>query len=276
MVRKLIVSADDFGLTEGINSGIIKSAGEGIVTSASLMANVPAFEHAVALARSTPDLAIGVHLNLLKGRPLQPASKVRSLVNADGVFYTLPQFIPRLLFGRIDFAEVERELRSQIEWISATGLKVTHLDSHRHFHIYPSLLKLIVRLAREYQINRVRCPLGISVFPRSFKELLLNGFAQRARRMLDESSIGHNGGFLDLLKIETSSNSVRAFAGFCENLPPGVTELDCHPGFITDELNGIEATIHDRERQMEILTNPDILRLLQQYDIELVNYQDIK
>jgi len=272
----LIVSADDFGLTEGINEGIIKSFNEGIVTSASLMVNTPAFKHAVDLARRHPDLAIGVHLNLLKGRPLQPAGEVRSLVNTNGIFYTLPQFIPRLLLGRIDFAEVERELRSQIEMICATGLKATHLDSHRHFHIYPSILRLVIRLAREYEINRIRYPLGISIFPAGFKELTLTILAQRARRMLDENNIRHNERFYDLLKIETGSDYLRAFARFCEDLPQGVTELDCHPGFITKELDGIEASIHNREKQIEILTSPDIKRLLQQYDIRLISYEDIE
>ena len=134
------MSADDFGLTEGINRGIIQSFNEGIVTSASLMANTPAFEHAVELARSNPDLAIGAHLNLVKGRPLQPVDKVRSLVNTEGVFYTLPRFVPRLLLGRIDFTEVERELRGQMERVRNTGLKITHLDSHRHFHLLRHVL----------------------------------------------------------------------------------------------------------------------------------------
>lgn len=270
------MSADDFGLTEGINRGIIKSFNEGIITNASLMANTPAFEHAVDLARGNPGLVIGIHLNLLKGRPLQPAGKVRSLVNADGVFYTLPRFIPRLLLGRVDFAEAERELRSQIEKVLAAGLKVTHLDSHRHFHVYPSLLRLVVRLAKEYKINRIRCPLGVSIFPTSFKKLTLTVLARRARRLMDDNNIRHNERFCDLVEIENSQDSLRAFARFCENLPHGVTELDCHPGFITEELDGIEASIHNRERQIEILTNPDIRRLLERYDIKLINYDGIE
>jgi len=269
----LIVSADDFGLTEGINRGIIQSFKEGIVTSASLMASTPAFKHAVELARSNPDLAIGIHLNLVKGKPLQPADKVRSLVNNKGVFYTIPWFVPRLLLGRINFTEVESELRNQIEMVRSTGLKVTHLDSHRHFHLFPSILRLVIRLAKEYGIAKIRCPLATA--PGSLKELALTLLSRRALITLESNDIKHNDKFFELLKIETSRDYRHAFYDFCRNLPQGVTELDCHPGFITGELDGIEASIHNRERQVEILTHPDIKKLLGQYDIRLVNYGDI-
>ena len=276
ITRKLIVSADEFGLTEGINTGIVRSHREGIITSASLMANMPAFEHAVALASDNPGLAIGVHLNVLKGKALQSVDKVCSLVNGNNLFYTLPHFIPRLVSGRINLKEMETELRSQIEMVAATGLKITHLDSHRHFHIYPSILKVVVKLAQEYRINKIRYPRGMSVIPTGLKELLLTGLSRQALGTIERSGIGHNERFFDLLKIENRRDFPRAFALFCKNLPPGVTEFDCHPGFVTGDLDGIEATIHNRERQVEILTSPDIPGLLRQYDIKLINYGDIE
>ena len=269
------MSADDFGLTEGINTGIVRSHRDGIVTSASLMANMPAFEHAVALANDNPGLAIGVHLNLLKGKALQPVEKVRSLINGNGTFYTLPGFVPRLLSGRIDLSQLETELRRQIEKVGATGLKITHLDSHRHFHIYPSILKVVVKLAKEYRINKIRYPRGMSIIPTGLKELLLTGLSRKALGTIERSGIRHNVRFFDLLKIENRRDFPRAFALFCENLPPGVTELDCHPGFVTGDLDGIEATIHDRERQVEILTRPDLPELLRRYSVKLINYGDI-
>jgi predicted glycoside hydrolase/deacetylase ChbG (UPF0249 family) len=93
--------------------------------------------------------------------------------------------------------------------------------------------------------------------------------------MMSRNGLGHNGRFFDLLKIESRRDFTLAFGRFCANLPPGVTELDCHPGFVTGELDGIEATIHNRERQIEILTSPDIRGLLERYDINLVNFGDI-
>ncbi|MFQ6071051.1 MAG: carbohydrate deacetylase [Candidatus Aminicenantales bacterium] len=274
-MSRLIVSADDFGLTEGINNGIIKSFKEGIVTSASLMANMPSFEHAVDLARRNPDLAAGIHLNLLKGRPLQTISKVPSLVNTEGIFHTLPEFIKRLLLRKIVIDELESELRSQIERILATGLKAAHLDSHRHFHIYPPILRVIIKLAKEYEINKIRCPLGISIFIPSAKELILTSLSWRSRSILKKNNIKHNQRFFDLVKIENSQNPSIAFARFCEQLGQGVTELDCHPGFVTGELDGVEATIHNRGKQIEILTDPSILKLLQKYEVKLISYDDI-
>ncbi len=240
------------------------------------MANTPAFEHAVALARDNPGLAIGVHLNLLKEKALLPAAKVHSLVNGNGIFYTLPRFVPRLLSGRIDLREVEAELRIQIEKIVDAGLKVTHLDSHRHFHIYPSILNVVVRLAREYRIDKIRYPRGTSAFPSGIKELLLNTLSWKARGTMSRNGIRHNGRFFDLLKIESRRDFAHAFARFCAGLTPGITELDCHPGFVTGELDGIESTIHNRERQIEILTHPDLPELLRQYNVRLVNYGDIE
>jgi chitin disaccharide deacetylase len=274
-MKRLIVSADDFGLTAGINEGIIRCARQGIVTSASIMTSTPAFESAVSRAKQQPGLATGVHLNLVKNKPLQPIVKVRSLVDNDGVFYTLPRFMFRLLSGRIIIAEAETELRNQIEKALAAGLKITHLDSHRHFHVYPSLLKLVIKLAKEYKISAIRCPLGLSIFPGSVKEFILSSLSRNARRNLDADNIIHNERFFELVKIEGRHDYLRVFQKFCETLPDGVTELDCHPGFITKELDGIEATIHNRERQVEILTNPAISRLLEKYEIKLVNYGDI-
>ena len=275
-MKRLIVSADDFGLTEGINNGIIESFNKGIVTSASLMVNMPSFEGSVNLAQSNPDLAIGIHLNLVKGRPLQPISSVPSLVNKVGVFYTLPEFIRRLLFGKIILQEVERELRCQVEKTLAANLMVTHLDSHRHFHIYPSILKIIIKLANKYGINKIRCPRSVSNSPRSLKELTLTCLSWKSLSVFNKNNIKHNQSFFDLVRIETAKDPFSALARFCKGLRQGVTELDCHPGFITEELDGIEATIHNREKQIEILTNPDIAELFQKYDIKLISYDDIR
>lgn len=274
-MKRLIVSADDFGLTEGINNGIIKSFQEGIVTSASLMPNMPGFEHAVDLAKGNPGLAIGVHLNLLRGKPLQLPDKVASLLDRGGVFYQLPEFARRLVLGKIVIGEVEKELRSQIERVVATQLKISHIDSHRHFHVYPSILKVALKLAKEYQINKIRYPRGLSNFPTNWKELLLLFLSLRASGALSKNNIKHGQRFFEFLRIESSKNPLQFFETFCRNLPEGVTELCCHPGFVTEELNGSEAIIHNRERQIEILTNPGVLKFLQKYDIKLISYEGI-
>ena len=274
-MKRLIISADDFGLTEGINEGIIRCAREGIVTSASVMANMPAFEQAVSLAGQCPNMATGVHLNLVKGSPLQPVGEVSSLVDNQGAFYTLPRFTIRLLSGQIKITEIEKELKNQIEKALKAGLTITHLDSHRHFHVYPPLLKLVIKIAREYKINKIRCPLGLSVLPGSIKECTLNSLSRNARRNLDAAGIKHNDKFFELVKIESRNDHIKAITTFCERLTDGVTELDTHPGFVTAELNGIEATIHNRERQVEILTDTALPELMKKYEIQLINYGDI-
>ena len=271
-MKKLIVSADDFGMTEGINSGIIKSFNEGIVTSASIMANMPGFEPAINLAKGNPHLAIGIHLNIMKGEPLQPANRVSSLVDSDGSFHPLTELIKRLLLGRIVLAEMEQELRSQVEQVIATGLKITHLDSHRHFHIYPSILKVIVRLAGEYNIARIRYPRSRFDFSLNWKELLLLLLSLRSSNIMTKNDMEYPQRFFEFLRIEKNKNPLQSFDSFCRNLPEGVTELCCHPGFVTGELDKSEAGAYNRERQIEILTAPDVLELLQKYDVRLINY----
>lgn len=274
-MKRLIISADDFGLTEGINEGIIRCAREGIVTSTSVMANMPAFEPAVALAGQCPNLATGVHLNLVKGNPLQPMDDIRSLVDSQGAFYTLPRFTLKMLARQINITEAEKELRLQIEKALSAGLKITHLDSHRHFHVYPPLLQMVIKLAKDYKIDKIRCPLGLAGLPGSAKECLLNYLSRKARRKLDTANISHNDTFFELVKIEARNDYLRAITRLCEHLTDGVMELDTHPGFVTAELNGIEATIHNRERQVQILTDPALPGILKKYDIRPVNYGDI-
>jgi chitin disaccharide deacetylase len=271
-MKKLIISADDFGLTEGINRGIIECARNGTVTSASIMVNTPAFPQAAALAGECPALDIGVHLNLVKGKPLLTKAEIPSLVNTAGNFYTLPPFTLRLFTGRINLIEAEKELRAQLGAALKAGLKITHLDSHRHFHTYPAMLKLIIKIAKDYHIGAIRCPLGLTAIPGGVKEGILNCLSRNASARLDAARVRHNDRFFELVRIESKKDYLGAMEKFCANLGDAVTELDTHPGYMTGDLDGIEATIHNRERQVKILTDPALTALLKKYDIGLLNY----
>src|SRR5205823_13974693 len=128
-MKKLIVTADDFGLTEGVNQGIIEAHCRGIVTSTSLMANGGAFEHAVARAREAPRLGIGAHLNLTQGPTVTPPTVVRSLVKRDGAMGIGPIALgQKIATGKVRLGEVELELRAQIEKILGAGIGLTHVD----------------------------------------------------------------------------------------------------------------------------------------------------
>src|SRR5215831_20185736 len=130
MNKQLIVTADDFGLTDGVNRAVVRAHKEGVVTSASLMVNSPAFESAVELARQNPSLDIGLHLDLTN-KPFALAVRPHKL-------------------------NLEREVRAQIEKALGTGLHITHLDGHKHVHIIPAVWKVVHALASEYGIRAIR------------------------------------------------------------------------------------------------------------------------
>ncbi|HVB28661.1 MAG TPA: ChbG/HpnK family deacetylase, partial [Terriglobia bacterium] len=184
-MKKLIVNADDFGLTEGVNRAILDGHRNGIVTSATLMANGEAFDSAVAAASGAPALGVGVHLNLTQGRPVCPAAQVPSIVTSEGSFYPGPGILAwRILTRKVTPRDVEGELRSQIEKVASSGVRITHLDSHKHVHLLPPLFDLVVRLAREYGIGRVRCPVEPAASGLGPLQSGRGGWPRRARQYL--------------------------------------------------------------------------------------------
>ena len=160
MLRRLIVvNADDLGLHEAVNEGIIRAHQEGIVTSASLIACGGAFEDAVRRCESCPELDLGVHLTLVEEHPLAPIEKIPSLVDQDG-------FMPRsyMIFARswltnkIREREIRFELEAQMARVLDSGIRPTHLDSHQHVHCLPGVWKLTLDIARKYGVPFIRVP----------------------------------------------------------------------------------------------------------------------
>jgi predicted glycoside hydrolase/deacetylase ChbG (UPF0249 family) len=157
-IKRLIVNADDFGLHESINAGIIQAYRDGCVTSATLIAGGAAFDQAVNLARQCPDLGVGVHLTLVGLHPVAH-SDVHSLLTGDGSFWPdYFTFTRQYLKGRIKPEHIETELRCQLQKVVGNGIKITHLDSHQHLHVLPGFPRIIVKLAREFGIERIRIP----------------------------------------------------------------------------------------------------------------------
>jgi predicted glycoside hydrolase/deacetylase ChbG (UPF0249 family) len=159
-VPRLIVNADDFGLTCGINRAILELHKAGVVTSATLMVRAPATEDAIHIARATPTLGVGCHIVLLGGTPVLPPQQVSSLVDpATGGFLTkIAPFVRRLFTGRIRSFEVEAEVTAQIRFLQGRGLSLTHVDAHKHVHAFPQVLRPILRAARACGISRIRNP----------------------------------------------------------------------------------------------------------------------
>jgi predicted glycoside hydrolase/deacetylase ChbG (UPF0249 family) len=233
-VKRLVVTADDAGLHPGMTRGALAAHDAGIVTAVSVSPNGRAFEDAVARLRERPELDVGVHLSLVGEEPLSPPGQVRSLLDARGrLLPGWPAFARRWLLGGVRAAEVETELRAQIERLLAAGLPVVHLNSHQHLHVLPGLFDIVLRLAEEHRIPWVRIPAepaaaGLPVTPRAAQIALLNRLGRRARLRLEKArnvrTMAQTVGVLTAGRLTVEALG-QALPGV-----EGTAELVCHPG----------------------------------------------
>lgn len=290
-MKRLIVNADDFGLTEKVNQAVIQGHLKGIITSASLLANGAAFESAAALAQQYPQLGVGVHLNLTDLTPVSQPAKIPSLVTDTGLFLSGPLLLARrIVAGRVSLAEVEKELRSQIEKVLAAGIVASHLDGHKHFHVLPPVFDLVIRLAREYGIKGVRCTAERSVElfrlmrrnNHSSLEILKQYLTGRALSVL-------SAGFREKLQLarlscptyfygitQTGFLDAKGLQNIICDLPQGASEIMCHPGYVDTELNRTPTRLlTQREVELQALTRPEIRQLIAERGIELISYRNL-
>ncbi len=157
MEKRIIINADDFGLCEGVNKAVAQAHTTGVLTSATIMANMPAANEAVKIAKQLPTLGVGVHLNLFDGQPLSKAPCIECLVGADGRFAYSPAKLSLLSMVRHKIKNAIRtEFSAQVQWLIDNGLKPTHLDSHKHIHSFPAVFPIVCNLARRFKIGAVR------------------------------------------------------------------------------------------------------------------------
>ncbi len=289
-MKRLIVNADDFGLTESVNQGILEAHQRGILTSATLLANGATFDSAVALALASPRLGVGVHLNLTDGRPVSDPAGVASLVNGQGSFFGTPWgLLTRILTGKLRLAEVERELRAQIEKVRGAGIAVTHLDAHKHVHMLPPVFPIVLRLAREYGIGArlgIERLVGLGRLLRRnagaagqvLKQYLgaraLAVLAVNFREQLRQAGINSPMHFYGI--VQTGFLDAAELEAILWNLPEGTSELMCHPGYLDGALREAHTRLlEQRERELDALTRPEIRKLVAALGIQLIDYRDL-
>ena len=243
---RLIINADDFGFTPDVNAGIVHAHRSGVLTSTTLIANGDAFENAVSLAKETPTLDIGAHLVLVQGRSLLDG---RLLPETPG------QLLVALARRGLD---VYAELKAQIEKIHAAGLRLSHLDSHKHTHMVPAVFRAVVKLAGEFGIPWVRLPLDPT-----FR------FANRYyRRLTHGKNVRMTDHFLGFQL--TGSLTEETFARALHKIGDGITEFMCHPGYLGPELKQARTRLKEsRLRELEALTSPRIRELISSKGIQL-------
>lgn len=256
-MRQLVINADDFGFTRDVNAGIVQAHREGVLTSTTLMANGDAFEDAVRLARETPTLDIGCHLVLVQGT---------SLLTGRPLPETPRGVIAALVRRHLD---VYAELRAQIERILSAGISPTHLDSHKHTHIVPTVFQAVIRLAQEFQIPFVRLPLDRTA---PFANLPCGVADPLYRRMGERRGVRMTDHFLGFRL--TGSLNEQSFASALRTIKEGSTEFMCHPGHLETELRNAATRLKEsRVRELEALTSPRIRRTMIEAGIRLITYR---
>lgn len=282
-MRRLIVNADDFGLTSGVNRGIIDAHRRGVVTSSTLMARGPAFDNAVALASQAPSLSVGCHVLLVDAPPLLDPAQVSSLVDTNS---GMPAFRPsivtfgcRALANRLDESQIEAEITAQIKKLQSAGIQVSHLDSHKHTHMFPVVFRPMLRAAKKCGIQAVRNPFEPLLFAsagnwkRRFQLGMLRSFRRSFRQALSETRMLTPDGCIGI--IATGGLTLVTFRALIENLPDGTWEFVSHPGYNDTDLGRIRTRLRaSREEELEILTSDEAKEILRREQIELISYRE--
>jgi predicted glycoside hydrolase/deacetylase ChbG (UPF0249 family) len=292
-VKQLIVNADDFGLTESVSRGILHAHQNGIVTSATLLANGIAWEMSIAASKQAPRLGIGVHLNLSEGIPVSPTFRVQTVVDAKGRLHLTPTRLWKAVVQRqVRLGDIETELRAQVMRVVEAGIKPTHLDGHLHIHILPRVSEIVVRLAREFGIVAIRCPLepirsilrpmkgdvahatSKAAVQRRAVALAVSFFARRFRKRLEKAGLmcpAHFNG-----TSRTGLLDLRGVKDILLSLPDGISELMCHPGYLDADLVAVGGRLlAQREAELLALTSPVTIDLTVRQGIQLATYQEL-
>ncbi|WP_051287547.1 carbohydrate deacetylase [Paenibacillus taiwanensis] len=244
MDKYVILNADDFGMSERINEGIIHCHRFGTVSSTSIMVNMPAFQHAVRLARQCPTLGVGLHFNVISGKPLSPPHLIPSLIGDDGLFT-----------GHIaswNEPELETELHYQLDKLVSSGITPSHIDTHHHTHlestaVYNVLTACSQRLAIPIRLN----PSALHLVPRpkGTDYLIMNTY--------------------------DDPDGLKRLLGHIKTLPEGTTEIMCHPGYACHPAASAVQRLDTRQAELSVFTDPQVLAALNQHPVHLIHFNQL-
>ncbi len=275
-MKRLIVAADDFGLTQSVNEGIARSCRDGIVTSVNIIPTGEAFEGALRLAKEMGLGEIGAHLALTETSPVTEVSRISTLIGGDKAFHKgRTSFGLRYLLGRIDLGQAYVELKGQLEKLLGAGLSITNLSSHEHIHMLPGILDIFVKLAKEYGVPAIRYPHRESARPafgggRTARRLVLSCFEKGMGSTLKAAGIASPDHFLGFL--DSGNLGEGALIGMIGSLRDGTTELVCHPGFLGPRILDRYPFHRNCEAELAALTSQRVKKLVASSGVRLVRY----
>lgn len=283
----MIVNADDFGFTSGVNRGIVEGHSHGVVTSSTLMANGPAFGEAAQMAKTLPKLSVGCHVVLTDGQPVLDAAQLPSLTTGTHFRDGMKTFAARAIAGRMDADEITAEAAAQIRKIQSAGIAISHIDTHKHTHLFPKILRPLLRAAADCGVRCVRNPFGPRLPLRSnhllarpglwvrYAEVrILGGFSRKFRAAVDREGFVTPDGTLGI--VVTGALDETLFHAIARSIPEGTWEFVCHPGYNDADLQAGKTRLRkSREIELRVLTLPAAREVLAQEGIELISYREL-
>lgn len=286
-MRRLIINADDFGLTPGVNRAIVEAHTHGAVTSTTLMANGSAFQEASQLAQTMPRLSVGCHVVLTDGSPLLTASQIPSLVKpSDGSRFRdgLGRFAFPSSAEHLDPSQVEAEATAQIRKLQAAGISVSHFDTHKHTHAFPPVLQPLLRAAAACGVRGLRNPFEpvrfsqlterTTSWKRWFAVKALHSLADKFRQAVKQAGLITPDGTVGI--VATGALDEQLFRSLVKDLPDGTWEFVCHPGYDDAQLEHVGTRLRQsRVKELEILTSTATRDFLAHQGIVLVSYRDL-
>jgi chitin disaccharide deacetylase len=273
----VIVTADDFGLSPGVDRGILDAFRRGIVTSTALLVNFPDFSESLLRLREEPRLEVGIHLNLTAGPPVLSPKRVRTLVGKDGSFQNFSQFFARVAVSQIDWSEVASEWRAQFERGIDRGCRFTFITSHQHVHMLPEGARICVKLAHEFGVRSVRLTnfrLREMLWPLRPKGMALAPFVPMVRGILQNSGLHCNASTLEI-PPGNSDTALRRVCGTLQRLNAGVHELVCHPGYEDAQLAERDPYVAGRETELAVLEDARLRASLESAGVKQATFEEM-
>ena len=247
---KLIVNADDFGMSKGVNLGILECFRKGVVTSTSMMVNMPEFYEAIELMKEYKNLDVGIHFVLTKGEPLTEIEKVQSLVNENGKF---EHNIKRLAIA--DKNELRLELMAQLNKFLGTGFIPSHIDFHHEVNFAENALEVAIDIAKEYNLP-------------------MRAFEENSIKKMNEKTVNHSRKFLH--EFFGKELTVENFIDVIEKAKnEEIAEIMCHPAYVDRYLMENSGYNIQRVYELEVLTSDKLKKYISENGIELIGFREL-
>ena len=263
-MKRLIINADDFGISKEVNEGIVKGFQEGIITSTTVMANMSEFEQAMKLAKKHSELSVGVHLNIIDGKALVMKDKLSQ------------KLAVKCILGLVKKRELEEELMAQVEKVSKY-IEPSHLDVHQHQGVFPNIREAVVNVAKENNIKKIRLPReesnSLNNFSQLWKKKLIDSFIPETKKLYDKNKLKYPEQFFGILS--TGSFNVKHLESFLKRLK-GNGELMVHPGFYSEKspLKG-DFLVESKHIELNALISVEAKELLRKYKVKKINFRDL-